>query len=146
MPQCRVATWRSSVVLDNAGGDHTGAHVKACAFKSLVWCFLAVFTAVGQSSLLINSALPESAGSWASLLLSSEERVGKYNRGRWVSEPLLIVNLSLRPRRNLGCATECVVATKDRASQKSPEASLASHHPQQEGNPKSVARERFGES
>lgn len=58
MPQCRVATWRSSVVLENAGGDHTGAHVKACTSKSLLWCFLALFIAVDQTSLMINSAYP----------------------------------------------------------------------------------------
>lgn len=63
MPQCRVATWRSSVVLDKAGGDHTGAHIKACTFEVtglvLPRC---VFCAV-QAWFLINSASAESAGS-----------------------------------------------------------------------------------
>lgn len=78
MPHCRVATWRSSVVLGNAGGDHTGAHIKACNFKSPIWCFLALC----QPSLLINSAPPKPAGSWVSLLLSSEEHVGRYRGGK----------------------------------------------------------------
>lgn len=88
-----------------------------------------VFIAVYQPWLLINSASPESAGSWASLL-SSEERLGEYNGGSWVSEPFWIVNLSLSLSRDLGRTTECVDATcsrsnfcvylKDRASQ-SPE-------------------------
>lgn len=112
MPYCRVATWRSSVVFGNAGGDHTGAHIKACISKSLFWCFLAVFTTVCQPSLVIIPVPPNSAGSRVSLLSTLKERVGKYQRvGDVCPKTLLIVNSSVRPSRAPGRTIRCVTAT-----------------------------------